>query len=232
MTGADDGTNPSQLFELSAKYPFVEWGILLSRNSMGRKRFPSLKWLDMLHELHSHGWDCKFSGHLCGAWVNEFLLGNLKMKEELGMVWDLFHRIQINTHGERTIYDSKGLAAAVRHNPKKEFIFQFDNVNTDILKSVNSTEDNISALFDVSHGAGVLPETWPTPLFGIKCGYAGGLSPENVAQQIGDINFMVNGDTDIWIDAETHLRSDNDKLFDLNKVESFLKACEPYIFKQ
>lgn len=33
----------------------------------------------------------------------------------------------------------------------------------------------------------------------------------------------VCGPNKIWIDAETHLRSDNDRVFDLDKVNNFLK---------
>jgi hypothetical protein len=86
---------------------------------------------------------------------------------------------------------------------------------------------NISALFDLSHGAGVLPETWPKPLT-IPCGYAGGLSPEIVARQIERVSALV-GDKHIWIDAETKLRSPNDLLFDLEKVRTFLEVAKPWV---
>ena len=32
ITGADDSIQPSQLLDLQKEFPFVEWGILLSRN--------------------------------------------------------------------------------------------------------------------------------------------------------------------------------------------------------
>ena len=82
---------------------------------------------------------------------------------------------------------------------------------------------NCSTLFDLSHGAGVLPEQWPKPLPGIRCGYAGGLSPDNIKEQLTLISAAV-GDTPIWIDMETHVRSNNDRLFDLGKVEQVLKV--------
>jgi hypothetical protein len=37
------------------------------------------------------------------------------------------------------------------------------------------------------------------------------------------------GDTPFWIDAETHLRSDGDRQFDLAKVRRFLEAAKPYV---
>ena len=84
------------------------------------------------------------------------------------------------------------------------------------------TVKNISALFDLSHGTGVLPDQWPATLNFVKCGYAGGLSPENLELQIKAIERIV-GDTPIWIDMETHVRSNMDAQFDLSKVRTCLE---------
>ena len=67
MTGADDSINPNELIEISKKYPFVEWGILVSRNSQGSNRFPSLQWMDKLHELNTV--NLLLSCHLCGTYI-------------------------------------------------------------------------------------------------------------------------------------------------------------------
>ena len=231
MTGADDTTKQESLFELSAKYPYAEWAILLSRNSIGRNRFPSLKWMNRLAELDNNFFDfeMQYSGHLCGAYVNEFLMGNTDFVKEIGEIWGLFQRIQINTHGIRHEYDEMNLLNALAQYPEKEFIFQYDNSNKEILDHVVANSDtSISALFDLSHGAGVLPKEWPIPINGVKCGYAGGLSPENIEEQIKLIESKV-GDAEIWVDMETKVRSNNDMIFDLTKVESVFKTCKHYI---
>lgn len=231
LTGADDSVNPEDLFKISKEYPFVEWGILLSRNSRGNNRFPSLKWNNRLESLDSehYEFEMQYAGHLCGSFVKELLMGNTKFVSEIGDVWELFQRIQINTHGIKHQYNEIGLLNALAQYPEKEFIFQYDNANKEILDYVISeSEVNISTLFDLSHGAGVLPEEWPLPIEGIKCGYAGGLSPENVESQILRIKDKI-GDVEIWIDMETHLRINNDKKFDLSRCEEVLKICEPYI---
>lgn len=229
MTGADDKTSASELLNLSFKYPFVEWGILLSRNSAGGKRFPSLNWIRDLMDMDNANFqvETKFSGHLCGSWVREFLMGNLQCVEDIGECWELFQRIQINTHGEPHDFDLLGLCSALASFPEKEFIFQYDVVNKHILEAVHEKQKNCSALFDLSHGAGVLPTEWPKPFFGIPCGYAGGLSPENILDQLDKLHHIVDGG-EIWVDAETHVRSNNDKMFDLTKVQSFLESCKPY----
>ena len=76
----------------------------------------------------------------------------------------------------------------------------------------------------------MLPERWDHPLAktAIPCGFAGGLSPENVASQIEKI-LPVVGETPFWIDAETHLRSDDDRRFDLERVRRFLEEARPYV---
>lgn len=230
-TGADDSTKQENLFELSAKYPYAEWAILLSRNSTGRNRFPSLSWMNRLAELSNHFFDfeMQYSGHLCGSYVREFLMGNTDFVKEIGDIWKLFQRIQINTHGIRHEYDEVKLLNALAQYPEKEFILQYDNANKEILDcAIANSDTSISALFDLSHGAGVLPHEWPLPIDGVKCGYAGGLSPDNVEAQIKLIESKV-GDAEIWIDMETKVRSNNDKLFDLTKVESVFETCKAYI---
>ena len=67
-----------------------------------------------------------------------------------------------------------------------------------------------------------------SPPSGTGGGFAGGLSPENVASQIEKIQ-IVTGGADFWIDAETHLRSADDRQFDLTRVRRFLEAAKPYV---
>lgn len=85
---------------------------------------------------------------------------------------------------------------------------------------------NVAALFDLSHGAGLLPAEWPSGFPGRYCGYAGGLSPVNVAAQLDRVAEVAGGP--FWVDAETHLRSGDDQVFDLARVESFLAAASEW----
>jgi len=232
MTGADDSIQPAQLLPLQREFPFVEWGILCSRSSMGRNRFPSDIWLMTLahfqRSLIDSGEGLTLSCHLCGRWVLEILVGNQNFVPELtSHVWDIFSRVQINTHAEPHDYTENGIAK-LNALVGKEFIFQYDNVNTGLIDLATEKQVNHSALFDLSHGAGKLPSEWPDLLPDTKCGYAGGLSPENLEDQIKRIEEKA-GDKEIWIDAETHLYSDNGRQFDLGKVRRFLEIASPYV---
>ena len=251
VTGADDSVKPSDLAEVAAEYPFAEFGILFSgtKNRVrivegdppipNKSRFPSFAWMMELlcHvEPKTH---LALSCHLCGQAARDFLEGVFQ-----GVTQPInthFRRCQVNTHGVQHDFHARLLRETVRQMTVngQQVIFQYDNVNTDAMLSCvgkhvhdeyESMDLSIAALYDLSHGGGVLPEEWCHPLAktAIPCGFAGGLSPENVAGQIEKI-LPVMGETPFWIDAETHLRSDGDRQFDLGKVRRFLEASRPYV---
>jgi hypothetical protein len=223
VTGADDTTDISRLFEIQDKYPFVEYGILVSEKyslGEGRGRFPSKAWLEKLAEANEKS-GMKF---LLGEWP-EF--NKISYKFE-----DHFDRFQINTHAQYHEIDIRALDILMNFLEfhSQSAIFQIDGVN-DVLGQLVKNKYSMRkacGLFDLSHGAGVLPTQWPEIIKDIKCGYAGGLSPENVAEQVEKIIPLV-GDNTFWIDAETHLRSDGDRKFDLEKVTKFLEAAKPFV---
>lgn len=220
ITGADDSVTPSELVRLSNQYPFVEWGILVSRKNFGRNRFPSFDWLQQLIILKIKYPEIKLSCHLCGQWVRDILMGDIA---ELSSVipFFIFDRVQINTHGERHDYTPEAFSILSKIRDK-EFIFQYDEANDELLEMAKLSKLNYSALFDLSHGVGKLPSQWGDLLPDTKCGYAGGLGHENLADEIPKIEQKA-GDAVIWIDMETKVRSHFDEQFDVGKVESCLK---------
>jgi hypothetical protein len=86
----------------------------------------------------------------------------------------------------------------------------------------------VAGLHDLSHGTGLTPNCWPKKIAGINMGLAGGLGPDNLAEQLEKMSESI-GDNTIWIDMETKIRSNNDKIFDLEKVEKCLEICKPWI---
>lgn len=232
VTGADDSTDINKMIEIQEKYPFVEWGILLSKKYSlkdGIGRFPSRAWLNT---LISHAGKLTLSGHICGAWVEETLLGTFPELNEIhGNFKDSFVRFQLNTHAEFHKVDFDKLDVVLNSMRSQSIIFQLDGVNDIMCPMWKRNHRNITGLFDLSHGAGILPSKWPHPLPGAYCGYAGGLSPENVVYQMGKIIEACKDRKDdvIWIDAETHLRNDGDRVFDLEKVEQFLENSKQFV---
>lgn len=236
VSGAGDSTDPHDLIALAEEFPFAEFGIQLARGSKaGWTRFPSDAWLAKLVDACS-GRGISFSGHICFAWAREVLLGRWPERAFSRIHKDfmspgMFQRWQINTHGELHDVDYMKLPdilLRLRDNGQS-VIFQQDGVNDEIVHHCKELElTNIAALFDTSHGGGVLPDKWPKPLDGICCGYSGGLSPDNVAVELSKIESVV-GNSSIWIDAEGQLRSVCDDALDLRKVRDFLTAARPWV---
>ena len=225
VTGADDCvTDIEEMFSLSSIYPRLEWGILVSQKNMGSSRFPSMAWLDALAEK------CRFkpgilklSVHICGKWVRDiFEKAETEVFDVLPM--DIFERVQFNFHAQR--HNVIRAATKLLHDRfrRYELIFQTEDVN-DAAIGIKPIGMSAYPLFDKSGGAGILPDSWPEALE--YSGYAGGLSPENVVHELMQINKARNG-YPIWIDAETKLRSEDDSVFDLDKVQEFIKSAYPW----
>lgn len=244
LTGADNSVHADDLFTVSKDFPFVEWGILLSRRQGGNPRFPSIEWLDDLgmSYYYEENQQAKFSLHLCGQYVREILRGEDKFANELGTdVWDIFSRVQINTHGEDQQWDTEALAAVIAAHPEKQFIFQLDGFgkNEAMAKSMSFEYklENIAFLCDRSHGAGIVPYGWPIPpLSNVDTGYAGGLGPDNILHMHSNIQSAIQSRTDFkkdyWIDMETKLRSGDhinpDEKFDMEKCVQVLRIAQPW----
>lgn len=238
VTGADDSVEPHQLELIAKEFNFVEFGILVSPNRLPCSRFPSKEWIENLtkHFKHSDSFlnnKISFAGHICGSWINEIFKGNWP-HEELSILSAIVSRWQLNTHGVARDFDSSGIKQVVHKQNisdlPKEVIFQYDEGNKNAFYTCSDAGLNVSVLFDNSHGKGRLPTKWPSPLENISCGYAGGLSPHNVAEEIFKIEQVI-GKEKIWIDAESHLRSADNSQFDLNKVRLLLKESTPWTIK-
>ncbi len=243
LTGADDSVEPSELAALSEEFPFVEWGILLSKHSAGKTRFPSEDWLWALFEETSYerAEAMQLSAHICGRWVWDLCGGKLSLFEDehsqnQRTILGMFNRMQLNFHSYlhkvdpfpfiRALSFLEGVYSGLGR--RLQFIFQLDSVNNNILGIARGSGLDAVGLFDLSDGAGVLPEQWPEAT--VYTGYAGGLSPENLFAQIHQIGGLVTAN--VWIDAESHVRSDDNQQFDLKKVRAFLEVAQPYVITE
>jgi phosphoribosylanthranilate isomerase len=222
ITGADDNTSIPQLVELSQEFPFVEWGILVSRRSEGTPRFPSRDWVD---ELMAVSQGLRLSMHVCGAWVRQMFVGELRW-EDLPSCFPVVERIQINTHAQQHASTS-AFVNKLAERKNVQFIFQWDGVNDHLIYAAKAAGLNVAALFDTSGGAGILPDKWLAPADGFPCGYAGGLGPENVEAQIGRIGALCN--KPFWIDMERNVRWADDSHLDMNAVRKVLQRSAKFV---
>lgn len=231
ITGADDSIRPTDLLPLSQKYPFVEWGILMSLSSQGNTaRFPSREWLDSLVAMKQGNPDVKLSAHLCGKYVRDLVEhGENRFRDEHAPLWHLCDRIQLNFHGNWHKI-SEWFLKILPIFKGKQIIFQVDGVNDSAWEQGRDLCDAVP-FFDASHGTGVQPGQWPSAFQDICNGYGGGLGPDNLAHELPIIAkaATVSGATTFWVDMETKVRNSIGTKFDLDKVERCLEVAAPFV---
>lgn len=223
ITGADDGTDIQWMLEMHERYPFVEWGILVSCSRMGGFRFPSIDWLA---RLIPHQDKLQTSMHVCGKWVRQICAGDWSdLLLAIGVSAERAKRVQLNFHAQAHKLDEKFFKAAqiASQNSNWQLIFQLDGVNDGLLEQARLDRLDAVPLYDLSGGAGVLPSQWTKQSTGVYTGYAGGLGPRNVIEQVEKIKSVANGR--IWIDMETRVRTPDDSRLDEALVESVLEQC-------
>lgn len=241
ITGADDSVEPQTLAALSHAYPFVEWGLLVSRRHWGltgAPRFPSRPWLTAFRsQCRRQPLQCAV--HVCGSWARDLLLGDVRIpKEVLGGC----QRVQLNLgracveHGPRFLEFSQALDAL----GQRQLIFQLAEPGTmgheylDYAASMGSPWLDVVPLFDASGGQGKMPVRWPTPAdlppyLTFPCyGYAGALGPATLGATLPRIAEAA-GEATHWIDMETGVRTEDHRCFDLAKVEEVLTMTAPFV---
>lgn len=238
LTGADDSVKPSDLAKISAKYPFVEWGILFSQCKTGDERYPTLAWIDELIETAASEQSMNLSAHLCGKWVADILLGHFTFFRDEKLI-QTFQRTQLNL-GHKRIEDALN----------SDFIPLFNETVSDIQVILGGNykgltfdydffwKNSIFPMLDASGGRGIAEQQWLKPFCGesgqqIMHGYAGGLGPDNVVEEVEKIAQIIDDESvlnkTVWIDMETNLRTDGK--FDLTKCEQVLEVVSDWAQK-
>jgi hypothetical protein len=221
ITGADDNVSIEALNEVARKYPFVECALLYMPEQMGQSRFPSQPWFA---EFAADYKGAHRAMHLCGS----AFLGFVENRPDIIDAIKGFHRIQLNLEfgGVDGQYDPEKLLAQIAAHPGYEFVIQYTEKRRNLLPALEKIP-NHALLFDTSAGRGVSPDSWPSPLPGHFCGYAGGIGPDNVLHNLEKIAQTASG-CDTWIDMESGIRSDD--RFDLAKVKRVLELATPFTF--
>jgi hypothetical protein len=222
ITGADDMTDPAALVRLWEEFPFVEWGILLTARG-GRPGFPSADWLHRLGSTAPAG--MPLSGHLCNNWAKEVCGGSLPGQLNLGG----FGRVQLNVGRHLNWVESPEAIAAILLRGR-EHILQVGTAREEGLELAARLLElgtTVSILFDSSGGRGISPRTWPPALAEMRCGFAGGLSPDNLAVELRRLSHIV-GERSVWIDMQSGVRSSDQKLLDLTKARRCPEISQPF----
>lgn len=206
LTGVDQRTSAADLLALVSASPRVEVGILLTADPEGRHRYPGAEWAtEMAVQL---GKRCAV--HVCGRRARRMLLDGEESRSWLCGAG----RIQINGGFSRA-----EVLAFTQFVP--EVITQ-SVFSTDELGLVRASwVPGHQLLVDASGGKGLLPKSWRRPETAERpVGFAGGLSPENLATELPKIAAVARYPW--WIDMETGLRDEQDWF----SVERALRCVE------
>lgn len=201
FTGVDERTNLADLPR------GVEYGVLFTVSPDGRNRYPSRKNAAAIMAALTGGGHA-VALHVCGARARSELVN--------GQLMDLTawpERIQVN--GRLEPWELEDIC---RQHAQHEIITQANEWNTSLL---DCECDNHAILVDASGGRGRSPASWKRPQTEKAVGFAGGLGPDNIADELQRIRAVAVGDW--WIDMEGKLR-DQDDWFDVSRVRAVLGA--------
>ncbi|MBQ2621669.1 MAG: hypothetical protein IJF84_10065 [Thermoguttaceae bacterium] len=253
IAGADQTCRIEDLFALSREFPFVEWGILIkSSGSNPTHRYPELNWIDELcRKNREAATPMNLSLHVCGGIIKDifkrgdklwqFFCGEPKKNKgyetrvtNMDETLRSFQRIQLNfTAADHRKYSADMAPALLELPGEHQFIIQalapeFDPTGENVTTGWTLRDAGVDVVFlhDASAGHGVATQDWLEPI-GDFCGYAGGLNPENLEENL-ELIEIVAGDTPIWADMESGVRDEND-LFVLDRVQKVLEIAKPWI---
>lgn len=221
-----------ELLQISSK---VEIGIQAHRPTMN-KGMPRHMWLENLLSLS----DCfsqplNIAIHINHAWCSDFCDGIIP--EELQELLDRKHkgtgkpiikRWQLNLGDATSIPCADKTSKIIKNYRQNEFVFPYNNNKKlqEFISRLDRKGVNFSLLYDSSYGAGISPESWNSPVYmNHPQGYAGGLSPENVSENLDKIAKVAGSRTDIWIDAEGKLKIPGTKTFDIQRAKQYINAA-------
>lgn len=219
FTGIDASTDFERVVALSTSYPFLEWGVLYSPVQAGsHPRYMSMPQIQSFVE-RAESAGVNVALHVCGDGVREALTqSNPALEDVLNKVGRTQLNLDASAVSTRALgQDLRGL----RGIRDIRVILQWNDRNEAALRQLRSDGSDFEFVIDASLGRGVTPTSWPSRdelgMTGRPMGYAGGLGPHNIAEQLPLINAAAAGRL-FWIDMESGVRTPDDKL-DLDKCE-------------
>ena len=180
ITGADDQTPIGWMAEVSGRWPFVEWGVLVSKSHEGSPRYPSRAWIGELSQVAQGDNLMRLSMHVCGSWARLIFAGALDWTL-LPQIRNYVQRVQVNgvppEDIEPGVWDLRDRV--------KQFIFQHPTASGFADLCVARDVDAVR-LFDLSGGRGATLRKWED-VADEYVGYAGAINPATVVEDVRTI---------------------------------------------
>ena len=221
------------LLRLAQTAPIVEIAVQAHPSKMSQT-MPRNQWFNrLLKESLYMPTAPNLAVHISMEWCDNICQGIIvpEIKDWLSLTRTdgspVIRRWQINIHGSKTQkFNTNEIANLLKSFPNNEFIFQYDSSEYNRMQKLERTGAKFSILYDASSGTGTLAKNWNAPLFNNHPqGYSGGLSPENVVENLDKIAKVTADRTDVWIDAEGKLKNPDTKVFDINRAKQYITAA-------
>ena len=226
-SGVNEKNDINDTIEFLKKYKNAEFGVQCSPRKAGYHT-PRFEWLkELLYKLNEEKIEKRVALHLNEGFVVSFCDG--KIPDEISDLLNMDRavgRLQLNfkigreAFASGSVPDIKTLQKTMENIMEHPIILSASQPNLSFIHKAYHQGIKFDALFDDSFGEGVAPDTRKPPLFNdVFQGYAGGLSPENVAEELGKIERVAKGA--VFIDAEGKLKQDGS--FSFAKAEKFVQ---------
>ena len=176
--------------------------------------------------------------HVNNDWCDEICNGHIP--DALKPLFDEFiifegtpvvSRIQLNMPQKTADnFNAQKLKNVIESYEDKDFIIQYNPRTEYAVKKLQKSGARFDLLFDESGGRGIDAENFRAPIFSKAHpqGYSGGLSPENISDNLDKIK-QVAGKHTIWVDAEGKLKTDNK--FDVSRAAQYIKNTLAWVQK-
>lgn len=226
-SGINENNDINNAIDFLKKYKNVEFGVQCSPKKAGYHT-PRFHWLkEFLCKLNEQKIENKVALHLNEGFVVSFCDGKVPHEiSELLAIGQATSRIQLNFKIGREFFasgsvpDITTLEKTINTLSSHPVILSASQPNLPFIQKAYHRGIKFDVLFDDSFGEGVAPSTRKAPLFDHAFqGYAGGLSPENVIDELIKIAKVAKGT--IFIDAEGKLKQDGH--FNFDRAEKFVQ---------
>lgn len=226
-----DDVSIEELIKLLSISPKVELGIQAHPTAMSRN-MPRYKWFNELINISENmNEPLNIALHVNYKWCSDFL--NAEPANEL-MEWfysknkktgqPTIKRWQFNIGNNTDKISISKTCAIINGNKNHEFILPYNEKTSECLSKIHRINAPFSVLFDSSYRIGRSPETWVKPIFPrTDHAYAGGLSPENITDELSKIKNVVPKNYTISIDAEGKLMKPGTRQFDVQRATEYIQ---------
>lgn len=230
VSGANEFTDAQALVSLCEKHCLSEIGIQVSGD---KAYFSSARywWIWALCSLASR--HVQIALHLNKDWAEDFCDGKIPTEvQTLLHNFPTIRTIQLNFKiGREKTPDLDTLLDTMKRCYPRNFVLSYNDSNKEFINRLHDTGFKFACLYDNSFGEGITPDTRPAPAFpDIYQGYAGGLSPDNIADELDKIRKVIPSHCDFFIDAEGKLKGD-DGHFSLEKCKQFLDRAVEWAYR-